>query len=52
MGQSEFLSRSYELVKVFDVQNMIRAAGDMPGIRMVLGEGVFGVFHRTGEVKP
>jgi hypothetical protein len=52
MAQSEFLSRSYELVKVFDVQNKIRAAGDMPGIRMVLGEGVFGVFHRTGEVKP
>ena len=52
MEQSEFLSRNYELVKVFEVQDKIRAAGDMPGIRMVLGEGVFGVFHRLKEAKP
>jgi hypothetical protein len=52
MGQSEFLSKNYDLVKVFDVQDKIQAAGDMPGLRMVFGEHAFGVYHRVNEVKP
>jgi hypothetical protein len=51
-GQSEFLSKNYDLVKVFDVQDQIRAVGDIPGMKMVLGERSFGVYHRIKEVKP
>jgi hypothetical protein len=45
MKDRDFFVKNYELKKVFDVADRIKAAGQVPGMRMVYAESVFGVFH-------
>jgi hypothetical protein len=45
MENRDFFVKNYELKKVFDVADRITAAGQVPGMRMVYAESVFGVFH-------
>jgi hypothetical protein len=49
--QSGFLSSNYELVKVFTVQDKIRA-DVMTGIGMVYRESAFSVYRRGKEARP
>jgi hypothetical protein len=38
--------RDYELERIFDVDDQITAAGQVPGMRMIYAESSFGVLHR------
>jgi hypothetical protein len=46
MKQSPVLSQHYELVKIFDVSDRVRALGPIPGARMAYAEAAYGVFRR------
>jgi hypothetical protein len=47
MKNSDYLSKHYELVKVFDVIDKIRAFKAAPGMRIVVPESAFGILRRT-----
>jgi hypothetical protein len=44
--QNSGLLRDYELERIFDVDDQITAAGQVPGMRMIYAESSFGVLHR------
>jgi hypothetical protein len=49
IGQSEFLSKNYDLIKVFSVEDRFQK-GDTPEIGYM--DGVFGVYHRAKGARP